>query len=105
MALAVNVSLVTVTGNYVDFQGTPIAGQILFKVPKVLRNAVADQILIPSTLYVDLDANGDFSATLPATDDADFHESFLYTITEGFVGVERGSRLFRRRRLRWTLVT
>jgi hypothetical protein len=86
MALAVNVSLVTVTGNYVDFQGTPIAGQILFKVPKVLRNAVADQILIPSTLYVDLDANGDFSATLPATDDADFHESFLYTITEGFSG-------------------
>lgn len=86
MALAVNVSLVTVTGQYVDFQGTPIAGQILFQVPKVLRNAVADQILIPSTLYVDLDANGEFSATLPATDDTDFHESFLYTITEAFSG-------------------
>lgn len=86
MALAVNVSLVTVTGEYVDYQGNPIAGQILFRVPSVLRNAAADQILIPSTLYVDLDANGQFSATLPATDDVDFHESFLYTITEGFSG-------------------
>lgn len=86
MALAGNVSLVTVTGQYVDFEGTPIAGQILFRVPKVLRNAVADQILIPSTLYADLDANGEFSAVLPATDDADFHEDFLYTVTESFSG-------------------
>ena len=86
MALAGNVSLVTVTGQYVDFEGTPIAGQILFRVPSVLRNAVADQILIPSTLYADLDANGEFSAVLPATDDVDFHESFLYTITESFSG-------------------
>lgn len=86
MALAGNVSLVTVTGEYVDYQGNPIAGQILFTVPKVLRNAVADQILIPSTLYVDLDANGQFSATLPATDDTDFHEEFLYTVTEAFSG-------------------
>lgn len=86
MALAANVSLVTVTGQYVDFQGNPIAGQILFRVPKVLRNAVADQILIPSTLYADLDANGEFSAVLPATDDTDFHEDFLYTVTESFSG-------------------
>lgn len=86
MAIALNVSLVTVTGQYVDFEGTPIAGQILFQVPKVLRNAAADQILIPSTLYVDLDASGEFSATVPATDDADFHESFLYTIQEAFSG-------------------
>lgn len=86
MAIAGNVSLVTVTGEYVDYEGNPIAGQILFRVPSALRNAVADQILIPSTLYVDLDANGSFSATLPATDDVDFHESFLYTITESFSG-------------------
>lgn len=86
MALAGNVSLVTVTGQYVDFEGNPIAGQILFRVPKVLRNAVADQILIPSTLYADLDANGEFSAVLPATDDTDFHEDFLYTVTESFAG-------------------
>jgi len=86
MALAPNVSLVTVTGEYVDYGGAPIAGQILFRVPKALRNAAADQILIPSTLFVDLDANGQFSAVLPATDDADFHEDFLYTVVEAFSG-------------------
>lgn len=86
MAIAPNISLVTVTGEYVDYLGNPIAGQILFRVPKALRNAAADQILIPSVLYVDLDGSGQFSATLPATDDVDFHEEFLYTITEGFSG-------------------
>ena len=86
MAIAPNISLVTVTGEYVDYLGNPIAGQILFRVPKVLRNAAADQILIPSVLYVDLDGSGQFSATLPATDDVDFNEEFLYTITEGFSG-------------------
>jgi hypothetical protein len=86
MAFDANVSLVTVTGQYVDFEGDPIAGQIQFRVPKVLRNAVADQIVIPSTLSVSLDALGEFSVTLPATDDIDFHESFLYTITEAFSG-------------------
>ena len=86
MSIAPNVSLVTVTGEYVDYSGNPIAGQILFRVPKALRNAAADQILIPSILYVDLDGSGQFTATLPATDDVDFHESFLYTITEAFSG-------------------
>lgn len=86
MALAGNVSLVTVTGTYVDFQGNAIAGQIIFRVPKTLRNALADQILVPSAYYATLDANGQFTATLPATDDADFHESFTYTVTESFSG-------------------
>ena len=86
MPLAGNVSLVTVTGTYVDYQGNPMAGQIIFQVPKALRNALADQILVPSSFFATLDANGQFSATLPATDDVDFHETFTYTVTESFVG-------------------
>lgn len=86
MALAGNVSLVTVTGTYVDFEGSPIAGQVIFRVPKTLRNMLADQILVPSALYATLDANGQFSVTLPATDDPDFHETFTYTVTESFAG-------------------
>lgn len=86
MALAGNVSLVTVTGTYVDFQGNPIAGQIIFRVPTTLRNAIADQILVPSAYYATLDGNGQFTATLPATDDPDFHQTFTYTVTESFVG-------------------
>lgn len=86
MAIAGNVSLVTVTGTYVDFQGNSIAGQLIFRVPKTLRNAVADQILVPSSYVVTLNASGSFSVVLPATDDSDFHESFEYLVTESFAG-------------------
>ncbi len=86
MALAGNISLVTVTGTYVDFQGNPIAGQVIFRVPKTLRNALADQILVPSAYYATLDANGQFSVVLPSSDDPDFHETFTYTVTESFAG-------------------
>lgn len=86
MPLAGNVSTVTVTGTYVDFQGNAIAGQIIFAVPKTLRNALADQILVPSSYVATLDANGQFSAVLPATNDPDFHETFTYTVTESFAG-------------------
>jgi len=84
MPLASNVSTVVVTGTYVDFQGNAIAGQVIFRVPKMLRNALADQILVPSAYYATLDANGQFSATLPSTNDPDFHETFTYTVTESF---------------------
>lgn len=86
MSFAGNVSLVTVTGTYVDFQGNPIAGQVIFYVPMTLRNALADQILVPSSYYVTLDGNGQFSVVLPATDDPDFDDTFTYTVTESFVG-------------------
>lgn len=86
MAFAGNVSTVTVTGEYVDVQGTPIAGQMIFRVPKALRNQVADQILIPSQYVVTLDANGRFQVVLPASNDPDWHETFEYTITESFAG-------------------
>lgn len=86
MAFAGNVTLVTVTGNYVDFQGNAIAGQVIFYVPKTLRNALADQILVPSSYAATLDANGSLSVVLPATDDLDFHETFEYRVTESFPG-------------------
>jgi len=86
MAIAPNIYLVTVTGEYVDFQGNPIAGQVVFRVPKTLRNELADQILIPSSFVATLDSDGRFSAVLPASDDPDFHEQFEYTVLESFPG-------------------
>ncbi len=86
MAIAGNISLVTVTGQYVDYLGNPIAGQIIFTLPKTLRNELADQIMIPSSFAADIDAFGQFTVTLPSTDDPDFHESFVYTVTEAFAG-------------------
>lgn len=86
MALAGNVATIVVLGEYVDYEGNPIAGQVIFRVPKALRNALADQILIPSAFVATLDANGRFTATLPASDDPDFHETFEYRVEEGFAG-------------------
>jgi hypothetical protein len=86
LAIAGNISLVTVTGQYVDYLGNPIAGQIIFTLPKTLRNELADQIMIPSSFAADIDAFGQFTVTLPSTDDPDFHESFVYTVTEAFAG-------------------
>lgn len=86
MALAPNISLVTVTGEYVDYTGNPIAGQIEFRLPKTLLNALADQIVVQSSYAATLDAFGQFSITIPATDDPNFNETFQYTIIERFSG-------------------
>jgi hypothetical protein len=86
MALAANLALVTVTGQYVDYEGNPIAGQIEFRLPKTLQNALADQIVVQSTYSATLDAFGSFSITVPATDDPNLNETFQYTITEAFLG-------------------
>lgn len=84
MAIDVSVTQVTVTGNYVDFLGQPIAGQIQFTLSEMLRNSLANQMVVPSTIFVTLDANGSFSTSLPATNDADLIPVFSYTVEEAF---------------------
>lgn len=86
MAIAANITLVTVDGTYVDYLGEPVAGQVIFRLPKTLRNELADQIVVPSAYVATLDAFGSFTVQLPATDDPEFHESFLYTVEEAFTG-------------------
>lgn len=86
MAIAGNITLVTVTGEYVDYRGNAIAGQVIFTLPKTLRNELADQIMVPSSFAATLNAFGQFSIVLPASDDPQFNESFIYTITEAFAG-------------------
>ena len=84
MPIAGNITTKTVTGEFVDYLGNPIAGQIIFTINDRLRNAVANQILIPSSKYVTLDNAGLFSVTLIATNDADFNDDFTYTVEEAF---------------------
>lgn len=87
MAIANNVTLTTVEGTFVDFRGQPIAGQVKFTLDAVLRNAIADQIIIPSTITVTLDATGSFSVQLPVTDDPDIApQGFKYSLEESFAG-------------------
>ena len=84
MPIAPSVTLVTVTGNYVDFEGNVIQGQIRFTLQEVLRNGTDDQLVAPSSIVVPLN-NGAFSVQLPATNDPDIVPNpFTYTVEESF---------------------
>ena len=84
MALGPNLTSVTVTGSYVDFEGTPVEGQIRFSIGEVLRNGTDDQMVAPSSVVVPL-SSGSFSVSLPATNDPDvIPNPFVYTVEESF---------------------
>ena len=86
MALAPSLSTVTITGNYVDYEGNAIQGQIRFTLGDVLRNGTDNQMVAPSSVVVAL-SSGAFSVTLPATNDPDIvPTSFTYTVEESFPG-------------------
>jgi hypothetical protein len=87
MALPGNLSTITVTGQYLDFQGLPIAGQVKFTLSQVLIDAAADTIIIQSTVTADLDTTGAFSAIVPITNDPDISPAaFTYGFEEAFIG-------------------
>lgn len=85
MAIPANVTTKTVQGRYIDLQGNPIAGQVKFTIVPVLVNSDDDSIIIPSTVTVDLDAQGGFAVVLPVTDDPDLDPTnFTYRVEEAF---------------------
>lgn len=87
MPLSPNLSTTTVTGEYVDVQGNPIAGQVKFTPRPVLVDGVENQIIIPRTVVATLDNTGSFSVTLPVTDDDDLTPvNWTYLVEEAFVG-------------------
>lgn len=88
MALPGNLSTVTVTGKYLNFQGSPVRGQVRFTLSNgPLVDATADTIIVSTTVTANLDENGAFSVVLPATDDPDVYpEIVTYTVTEAFSG-------------------
>lgn len=87
MPLTPNLSTVTVGGQYVDVAGNPIAGQVRFTPRAVLIDGVADQVIIPRTVTVDLDATGTFTVELPATNDDDLSPvNWTYSVEEAFTG-------------------
>lgn len=86
MSIPGNITTITVTGQYLDFQGQAIAGQVKFYMSQVLINAGANRVIIPSVVTVDLDANGAFTTTIPTTNDPDFNQTFSYLYEESFNG-------------------
>jgi hypothetical protein len=80
MALGAAITTVAVAGNFVDYTGAAISGQVKFTLSDLIQNGTDNQMIVPSTKSVTLDANGSFSTTLPATNDPDL-VPIPYTIT------------------------
>ena len=93
MALPVDYNTVNVRGRYVYLDGTPVQGSIRFTGKVVATSAATDTIIVPASITVQLDANGQFSVDLPATDDPDILPGgWTYRVTEQFTG--GGGRTF-----------
>jgi len=86
MALASSLTTVTLNGNYVDYEGNAIQGQVRFTLNEVLRNGTDNQMVAPSSIVVAL-SSGAFSVSLPATNDPDIIPNpFTYSVEESFPG-------------------
>lgn len=86
MALPANITLITLTGQYLDFQGEAIDGQVKIYPSQVLIDSAADRIIIPTVITTDL-VNGSFSVAVPITNDADVSpQNFTYLYEESFEG-------------------
>ncbi len=86
MALPTNLTTIGITGNYIDYEGNPIQGQVRFTLGDVIRVGIDDQMIAPSSVVVGL-SSGAFSVTLPATNDPDSVPiPFTYTVEESFAG-------------------
>lgn len=61
---------ITVSGTYLNFDGTPATGTVHFT-PKAESLAIDERVVLPTPVVATLDASGSFSVQLPATDDPD----------------------------------
>jgi hypothetical protein len=87
MALPNNITTIILTGQYLDFRGLPIAGQVKITNPEFLVNAAANRLIVPTTITAQLDATGAFTLTVPVTNDADVSPlAFTYSFEESFIG-------------------
>jgi len=87
MSLPVSLSTCTIQGTYVDLNGNPVRGSLIFKPQTILKELALNVILIPVAIVKELDANGSVNIVLPVTSDPDVTpQPFIYEITENFSG-------------------
>jgi lysophospholipase L1-like esterase len=88
MTMPAGIDTVTLTGRYVHPDGSPFAGKVTFSTPALLTLSGADTIAAGSAT-VTLDAAGQFTVILVATDNADMQPTdWAYRVTEQLTGVE-----------------
>jgi len=88
MVLPANVNIVTLTGTYLDWDGTPASGSLTF-IPSIstLRDPASDIVIKISQQRVELTSTGVLSISLISTDDADLIPSgWHYDVVERIDG-------------------
>jgi hypothetical protein len=94
MAIPANVTTLVVLGTFLTPEGNPSTGTITFTPSKWLTNAGADVAIPNSSVTKTLGTAGDFSVTLPTTDDADLQPAnWFYTVSEVIDGVSQSYAL------------
>jgi len=90
MPLPANTTTVVVLGTFNTPEGNPSTGTITFTPSAWLLNSGANIAIPNSAVSKTLGTAGNFSVTLPITDDADLSPNpFIYTVTEVIDGVSQ----------------
>jgi hypothetical protein len=90
MAMPANVTTIVVLGTFLTPEGNPSTGTITFTPSRWLSNSGADVAIPNSSVTKTLGTAGNFSVTLPVTDDADLQPAnWFYTVSEVVDGVSQ----------------
>ncbi|MGD3112693.1 collagen-like triple helix repeat-containing protein [Streptomyces sp. YGL11-2] len=85
-----SIPTVTVTGRFLSPDGRPLSGAVVFRAPAQLTFPAAD-VILGGPVTAQLDAQGQISATLPATDAPGMiPDGWSYTVTESLSGIPAG---------------
>ena len=88
MAMPANVTTVVVAGTFITPEGTPSTGTVTFTPSRWLTNSGADVAIPNSSVTKTLGTAGNFTVTLPVTDDADLQPgNWYYVVSENVDGV------------------
>jgi hypothetical protein len=94
MPLPGNVSTLVVIGTFLTPEGNPSTGTITFTPSRWLTNSGADVAIPNSSVTKTLGTAGNFSVTLPVTDDGDLQPAnWFYTVSEVIDGVSQSYSL------------
>lgn len=90
MSIPANLTSVIVRGTFINPEGEPSIGTVSFQPSSWLNNSGANVSIPNSVVTKTLGTAGDFSATLPVTDDPDVSPSgWVYTVREVVDGQAR----------------
>jgi hypothetical protein len=85
MSFPASLTVVTVTGTFLDGAGSPRSGKVIFRTPGYTMSSADDTFVVPRVLVAFLDSSGHFSIALPSTNDPDWTPvGWTYTVTLDF---------------------